>query len=419
MNSITENLTISYNKDDKGEYTHIKLSYATPCEHSNNIINIINRELALAYMFRTQLSYLFNQKNEMQNIQDLEMIRNEYNHEIQKIRQELIEKNKCIDSLKQIHEEELNMSKIKFTQSITNLNSSLDLRVSNEIRHVEEKFKLKEQFYQSTIQDMKEHMEQLNKIHQENEIILNVLKQPKMSIDIGNHGEQFIQSVLHQFIQYNTNAKLEDVSGQSSSGDLRFIYHSMRCCIEVKNIKESIGESHIDKFYRDVQDLKNNYNCGVLISIRSGFTIRSNIDDMEVKIIDNKPVIFLSNIDKNRDKIIMAIQVLHRIVNLLSTNQTYEAFHFIDQFKYQLQQLSLIENQLKIIKQSTKSMEVAIQQSKKNIHDTLQLDEYSHTQVQSIQTPCGKVYKGITKNYKNHIETCISCKSIKLENIEL
>jgi hypothetical protein len=64
-------------------------------------------------------------------------------------------------------------------------------------------------------------------------------------------------------------------------------------------------------------------------------------------------------------------------------------------------------------------MEVAIQQSKKNIHDTLQLDEYSHTQVQSIQTPCGKVYKGITKNYKNHIETCISCKSIKLENIEL
>ena len=419
MNSITENLTISYNKDDKDEYTHIKLSYATPCEHSNNIINIINRELALAYMFRTQLSYLFNQKNEMQNIQDLEMIRNEYNHEIQKIRQELIEKNKCIDSLKQIHEEELNMSKIKFTQSITNLNSSLDLRVSNEIRHVEEKFKLKEQFYQSTIQDMKEHMEQLNKIHQENEIILNVLKQPKMSIDIGNHGEQFIQSVLHQFIQYNTNAKLEDVSGQSSSGDLRFIYHSMRCCIEVKNIKESIGESHIDKFYRDVQDLKNNYNCGVLISIRSGFTIRSNIDDMEVKIIDNKPVIFLSNIDKNSDKIIMAIQVLHRIVNLLSTNQTYEAFHFIDQFKYQLQQLSLIENQLKIIKQSTKSMEVAIQQSKKNIHDTLQLDEYSHTQVQSIQTPCGKVYKGITKNYKNHIETCISCKSIKLENIEL
>lgn len=419
MNTITEKVTISYNKNDNNECTHIKLSCNSACTNSTGIISTINRELALAYMFRTQLSYLFSQDNEIQNIRDIEMIRNECNNEMQTIRKEILEKNKYIESLKQMHEEELNMSKIKFTQSITNLNSSLDLRVSNEIRHVEEKFKIKEQFYQSTIQDMKEHMDQLNKIHQENEIILNVLKQPKAAIDIGNHGEQFIQSVLHQFIQYNTNAKLEDVSGQSASGDLRFIYHSMNCCIEVKNIKESIGESHIDKFYRDVQDIKNNYNCGILISIRSGFTIRSNVDDMEVKIIDNKPVIFLSNADKNRDKIIMAIQVLHRIVNLLATNQSYEAFHFIDQFKYQLQQLNLIENQLKIIKQSTKSMEVAIQHSKKNIHDTLQLDEYSHTQVQSIQTPCGKVYKGLTKNYKNHIETCISCKAIKIENIDL
>lgn len=413
MNAIAVDLSIKYQKEEDGSYSNIHLECLENSNEHIELIDVINCELYVLSTLKQHLDYILSQKKELDALQQLEEIKTSYEMQLQSIRRELLDKNKYMEQLRQLHEEEMQLTRIKFTQSILNLNSTLDIRIADEVRHVEEKYKLKEQFYQTTIQDMKDHADQFTKIQQENEAILSILKQPKYAADIGAQGEQSVKIWLYDFIQYNPNAKIEDVSGSNASGDIRLSYHAMQCCIEVKNIKESIGDTHIEKFYRDVQDTKNNYNCGILVSIRSGFTIRSSIEDMELKIIDNRPVIFLSNVEQNKDKLIMSIQILHRLVNLLCSDQTYAASHLVDRFKFQLRQLCMMETQMKMIKQSSKELEAIIQQSKKNIHETLHLDEYAHTKVDLIHTPCGKAYKGMTKNYKKHMEICLQCKECK------
>lgn len=380
---------------------------------NNVIIDHLNQELTTLFSMKEVCMFHTQTSNIVSNLHTLEQVKNKYENELLLLRQDLQEKQKLFEKNKQLHEEEMNVIKIKFSQFIVNLNSSIEMRVSQETRHLEEKFKIKEDFYKHTIQELKETQIALNTIHNDNTTIMNILQKPKSSAKIGIEGEQSIYNILRSFTQYNMHAKVENVSSSSMTGDIRFVYDRMSCCIEVKNIKEDIGQSHFDKFYRDLHKPSNQYNCGIFISIQSGFTIKSQIEDMEIRIYDNRPIIYLAHTQQNQDKIILSIHMINRLVKLIQSGYTLETHQYIEQFKKQIDQLTAIQNQLKNMKQSIKLVEDITTQSKKNIYEMLTKEDISiNEKPQSLQitTPCGKIYKGVTKNYKNHLSTCLCCK---------
>lgn len=406
-----DNISINVHKNENWIHSIQVVSNEPQYEE---IVNEINAELSSLMVMKNMCYHYHQSTQDFLNSHVLEETQNKYEKELLLLRQDLKEKTELFEKNKQLYEEELNVLKIKFSQSITNLNSSIEMRVVQETKHIEEKFKIKEDFYKQTIQELKDTQLALDTIQHHNSTIMNMLQKPKTSAEIGIEGEQSIYNILRSFTQYNVNAKIENVSANAMSGDIRFVYDSMQCCIEVKNIKEDIGQAHFDKFYRDLHRHTNQYNCGIFISIQSGFTIKSHIEDMEVRIYDNRPIIYLSNTQQNQDKIIIAIHMLNRLVKLIQSGYTVETHQYIEEFKKQIDQLTAIQHQVKNMKQSIKLVEDIVTQSKKNIYEMLTKEDVLPTekgmQSSQITTPCGKIYKGVTKNYKNHLQTCLSCK---------
>lgn len=403
-NIVIQNVTISLNIVNNS-YEDIFLS----SNDNHDIINKINEDLKLLYAIKKKYIHNYEFETSLHNFNKIQSIQSQYEKDIMTLKEELNNKTKIIEKIKCNYEEEINLMRIKFTQSITNLNSSLDNRVSSEIKHIEEKYKIKEEFYQNAIRELKEKDIMINTIHQDNTAILNLLQRPKSTVDIGNEGELIIYNILQKFISYNTNARLENMANNSMSGDLKLTYDEIRCCIEVKNFKEDVSTNQIDKFYRDLHKNSNCYNSGIIISIKSGFVAKSGISDMEIRIYDNKPVIYLSNIEKNKDKLIMSIHVLNRIVKMIKSGFKNNIQDFLNQFRIQVKNLEDIETQIKVLKQTTKNIEDNVVQSKTQIFNFLKLEDLEGKETNLIEAPCGRKYKGVTKNYKNHLLSCEIC----------
>ena len=70
---------------------------------------------------------------------------------------------------------------------------------------------------------------------------------------------------------------------------------------------------------------KENYNCGIFISLESEYAAMSNRQDFYIKYIDEKPIIYLSNVSKNINKIIFGIKIL----NYLLENKNQNNFELI------------------------------------------------------------------------------------------
>lgn len=145
----------------------------------------------------------------------------------------------------------------------------------------------------------------------------------------GIMGEKFLYKYFKQLIELSKNASIEPVQGQSNAGDLFLIYENMKCCVESKNHSGAIGSNELNRFlYTDVQNP--NYNCGIFISHKSGFTNNSGINHFDIIIENNKPCIFLANIQDNLDDIKLALKIINF---LLTVNHDVNKINIINQLK--------------------------------------------------------------------------------------
>ena len=128
----------------------------------------------------------------------------------------------------------------------------------------------------------------------------------------GELGENFIYDFLSNFLLLN-NGSLVKVNGKNNAGDLFLTYNNLKCCIESKNHSINIRQENINRFI-NVDMLNPNYNSGIFISFKSDFVNSSNIKHFDIKIRNNKPMIFLSNFVSNTQHIILAIKVLDFIL---------------------------------------------------------------------------------------------------------
>jgi hypothetical protein len=94
--------------------------------------------------------------------------------------------------------------------------------------------------------------------------------------------------------------------------------------IEIKNHASTIQKNDIKKF-EEMYIKKEIYNCGLFISLESEYGAMSNRQDFYIKYIEDKPIIYLSNVLKNINKIIFGIKIL----NYLLENKNENNFELI------------------------------------------------------------------------------------------
>ena len=150
--------------------------------------------------------------------------------------------------------------------------------------------------YETKIQELQ------TKLDERNSIYSNSSKR-------GAQGENQIEEVLNSLFP---SAIIQDTHTQSRSGDIRIELNGIQILFENKNFTSNVPKRDIDKFIRDVKE--SDVLCGLMCSENTGI---ANREDLDIEIIDNKPLIYLHHTKQNVDKIKIAILIL---VNILQNN---------------------------------------------------------------------------------------------------
>ena len=153
--------------------------------------------------------------------------------------------------------------------------------------------------------------------------------------DKGNGGENIIHNILLSSENYN-DAIIEDVSGQTASGDIYFAWRQLKCMIEVKN-KKTITKEDMSKFERDVTELSNNkkINCAMMISLQTNIFPSQTRNYIKLSIIENTPVIY--SYLSNMNDIHYAISCLEQVVmsNAVANNRSIKMItYFLNYYEY-------------------------------------------------------------------------------------
>lgn len=182
-------------------------------------------------------------------------------------------------------------------------------------------------------------------------------------------GENKIYSDLKEILRLYDNYILENVSGKSNCGDLYLEYKNLKCCIEVKNHSNPIKKDQIDRFiYTDIEHP--NYNCGIFISIQSDFTNSCKIKHFDIKNINNKPCIFITNYSNcNSDILFYSINILNYLLLNNINNEKYDKVETLRQTINSISDMEKINNQQ--IK-ATRELKTIIKNEKNRLTETIQ-----------------------------------------------
>ena len=80
--------------------------------------------------------------------------------------------------------------------------------------------------------------------------------------------------------------------------------------LEVKNYSGNVLKKEIIKFQRDIEYQKD-MKGGIFISLKSGISARS---DFQMEVYDGRPVIFLTYVKNNMEKIKLAVKLIEVMV---------------------------------------------------------------------------------------------------------
>lgn len=128
------------------------------------------------------------------------------------------------------------------------------------------------------------------------------------SYNKGKVGEQKMHNILTMLFPKN---EIIDTHCTPSRGDFIIVCDDEKnILIDNKDYSSNVPKKEIDKFHNDVQT-NNDIFSGILISNSSGVAKK---DDFQIDIVDNKPVIYLCNTDKNNEKIKCAVDFLKSLM---------------------------------------------------------------------------------------------------------
>lgn len=212
-----------------------------------------------------------------------------------------------------------------------------------EINNIEEKYKFQIDILNKEIEKLKLENDKNNDL----EIIKNAIcKNKKTSTDIGIEGENKIKNVLDNISSYNNNIEVIVTNGITDHGDLSVKYNNYDISVEVKNYKNAIPNKEIEKFYKAMDSY---YNAGIFISLNTEFANNTGIKSFDIKMINNKPIVFISCMNTYNDYIIMiALNSIKYILDNLEKKEDVEInLNILNQ--YIIDNIENIENMNKMI----------------------------------------------------------------------
>lgn len=261
--------------------------------------------------------------------------------EIDSLKDKLCQSNMKIQTIQQNHKNELesiiegvrNRTESKFLSEITSLKHDLE-RKDEKIRKQEDHNnqlyqKISDEFYDKLLSKdtiWEEKMEKMrmgyeNKLEKEREITAACILTTKHSTIKGQAGENVTYHELNRMFPI---AEIEDTHKQPGRGDFIMKEKDFSMLIETKNYAKNVTKPEIDKFYRDMA-ANNDIQCGLFLSLKSGIC---NREDLQLEVIDGKPIIFIHNVLKNMENIDFGVRIFKLILKTdsidLSNKEVYE-----------------------------------------------------------------------------------------------
>lgn len=261
---------------------------------NNEVIEKINRKLKIL----EELEKEYNEK--LKNVNNAEYIYLEQKYKLQNKNEKDALISKYENQLKYKEEDTalLYENKIKILEEKIKNNSELEI------------YKVKLENSNEKITKLKE---ELNEVKEDKIQLYNLTN--KSNQTKGREGEQEILDYLKSKLELDSESIIEYVGKDKKySSDLELKYKNLNnCVIEIKNHKNEIYNNDIKKF-EEVYIKQEKYNCGIFISLQSEYSSSTAKSDYTINIIDKKPIIYISNVEDNKKKIIYAIKILNNIL---------------------------------------------------------------------------------------------------------
>ena len=141
----------------------------------------------------------------------------------------------------------------------------------------------------------------------------------------GKIGEQKMYNTLTMMFPKN---EIIDTHGDPNRGDFLIVCDDeKKILIDNKDYSSNVPKKEIEKFHKDIEE-NIDVHSGILISNSSGIAKK---DDFEINIINNKPVIYLCNTNKNKEKIKCATDFLKSLMKC--SNIDFSNKEIIDKIK--------------------------------------------------------------------------------------
>lgn len=144
-------------------------------------------------------------------------------------------------------------------------------------------------------------------LEKEREKYLSISRRQENSTLLGQDGESF---TYHNLNMLFPKSEVIDTHDEKQCGDFKLIYKNLPLLLEVKNYSGNVLKKEILKFRRDME-FRSEMKGGVFISLKSGISAYS---DFQLEIYGGRPVIFLTYVKKDFNKIQLAVKLIETIV---------------------------------------------------------------------------------------------------------
>ncbi len=244
----------------------------------------------------------FLKQNDLMRTQQLKKLMNEQNEQIITIKREVEEQ------IRSLYEEKVNNLKTKLEKNDKNLEQERlklwEVKESfhNDLTQKIEEIRLKEEEKRN---NMRENYEIL--LEKERNKYIEINKRQENSTLLGQDGEKF---TYHNLNLLFPKSEVIDTHDEKQCGDFKLIYNNMPLLLEVKNYSGNVLKKEIAKFKRDME-FRSEMKGGIFISLKSGISARS---DFQMEVYNGRPVIFLTQVKNNMEKIKLAVKFIETIV---------------------------------------------------------------------------------------------------------
>ena len=240
--------------------------------------------------------------NNIMKSEQLKNLMNDHKKQIIMIKEEVEEQIKClyVEKVSNMKEKISKMeTRLEAEKSKTwELKESFHRQLTEKVESIRKEEEIKRENLRSTYE---------GQLEKERSRYIEINKRQENSTLLGQDGEKFTYHSLNMLFP---KSEVIDTHDEKQCGDFKLIYNNLPLLLEVKNYSGNVLKKEIGKFKRDME-YRSEMKGGVFISLKSGISAHS---DFQMEVYDGRPVIFLTHVKNNMEKIKLAVKFIETLV---------------------------------------------------------------------------------------------------------